>query len=180
VGSIVGQIARIVGCRAGGTAGSDEKVRWLVDELGFDAGINYRTQDLEEALAATCPDGIDVYFDNVGGDHLQAALNHLNAFGRIPACGSISGYNNEQPVPGPNNLAAIVRKRLTIRGFIVSDHADRREDFERDMSEWLRDGRVRYRETIFDGIDRAVDAFIGLLDGENIGKMLVRVGPGPA
>lgn len=180
VGSVAGQIAKIAGCRVVGSAGSDQKVTWLLDELGFDAAFNYRTVDLEAALAETCPDGIDVYFENVGGETLQAVLNHMNPFGRIAACGMISQYNNIEPQPGPNNLSLIVRQRLTIRGFIISDHADRRPDFERDMAQWLREGRVKSRETVVDGIENAVSAFLGMLRGENTGKMLVRLAPDPS
>jgi NADPH-dependent curcumin reductase CurA len=179
VGSIAGQLGKIAGCRVVGSAGSDAKVAWLKEELGFDAAFNYKGVNLEQALDETCPDGIDVYFENVGGDHLQAALNHMNPFGRIAACGMISQYNNAEPAPGPNNLSTIVRMRLTVRGFIVSDHLDRREAFEQDMSQWLAEGRIKHRETIVDGIDHAVDAFLGLLQGENLGKMLVKVGPAP-
>ena len=175
VGSIVGQIARIKGCRAVGSAGSDEKVSLLTNELGFDAAFNYKTSDLEEALGKTCPDGIDVYFENVGGDHLQAALNHMNSFGRISACGMISQYNNSEPMPGPNNLSTIVRQRLTIRGFILSDHAVRRPAFIADMSQWLREGKVKSEETVVQGIENAAGAFMGLLRGENTGKMLVKL-----
>ncbi|HKS90305.1 MAG TPA: NADP-dependent oxidoreductase [Tepidiformaceae bacterium] len=175
VGSVVGQLGKIVGCRVVGSAGSDEKVAWLRDELGFDAAFNYKVESPEDALARLCPEGIDVYFENVGGDHLQAALNHMNAFGRIAACGMISQYNNAKPQPGPNNLQAIVRQRLTIRGFIVSDHADRRPDFVRDMSMWLREGQVTDRVTVVEGIEDAPRAFLGLLHGENMGKMLVKL-----
>ncbi|GAB4337929.1 MAG: NADP-dependent oxidoreductase [Dehalococcoidia bacterium] len=179
VGSVAGQIAKIAGCRVVGSAGNDAKVAWLLEELGFDAAFNYRDVDLEAALSETCPEGVDVYFDNVGGETLQAALNHMNPFGRIAACGMISQYNNAEPQPGPNNLPLIVRNRLTMRGFIISDHGDRRADFERDMTTWLREGRVKNRETVVEGIENAVPAFLGLLRGENIGKMLVRVGPEP-
>lgn len=172
VGSIAGQIAKLKGCRVVGSAGSDEKVAWLRD-LGFDEGINYKAGDLDAALGRACPDGIDVYFENVGGDHLQAALNHMNPFGRIPACGMISQYNS--PQPGPNNLSAIVRQRLTVRGFILSDHADRRPAFLADMTQWLAEGKLTSHETVVDGIENAVEAFIGLLRGENTGKMLVRL-----
>ena len=175
VGSVVGQIGKIVGCRVVGSAGSDEKVAWLRDELGFDAAFNYKVEGPEDALARLCPEGIDIYFENVGGDHLQAALNHMNPFGRIAACGMISQYNNAEPQPGPNNLQAIVRQRLTIRGFIVSDHADRRPDFVRDMSMWLREGQVTDRVTVVEGIENAPRAFLGLLNGENMGKMLVKL-----
>ena len=176
VGSIVGQIAKIKGCRVVGSAGSDEKVALLTGKLGFDAAFNYKTSDLEEALTRTCPDGIDVYFENVGGDHLQAALNHMNPFGRIPACGMISQYNNSEPMPGPNNLSTVVRQRLTIRGFILSDHAARRPAFLADMSQWLREGKVKSEETVVQGIENAASAFMGLLRGENTGKMLVKLG----
>jgi NADPH-dependent curcumin reductase CurA len=175
VGSVAGQIARIKGCRVVGSAGSEAKVAWLTDELGFDAAFNYKTSNLEDALTAAAPAGIDVYFDNVGGEHLQAALNHMNPFGRISACGSISQYNNATPQPGPNNLSIIVRNRLTMQGFIVSDHFDRRAAFNADMAQWLREGKVKGAETVVHGIENAVGAFIGLLRGENTGKMLVEL-----
>ncbi len=177
VGSIVGQIAKLKGCRVVGSAGSDAKVTFLREELRFNAAFNYKTLGLDQALAQTCPDGIDVYFDNVGGDHLQAALNHMNPFGRIPVCGMISAYNNEAPVPGPNNLMVIIRQRLLVKGFIISDHLDRRPAFVTDMTMWLREGSVKTRETIVEGLANAPAAFIGMLHGENTGKMLVRVGP---
>ena len=176
VGSIVGQIAKIKGCRVVGSAGSDEKGALLTGKLGFDSAFNYKTSDLEEALTRTCPDGIDVYFENVGGDHLQAALNHMNPFGRISACGMISQYNNSEPMPGPNNLSKIVGQRLTIRGFILTDHAARRPAFLADMSQWLREGKVKSEETVVEGIENAASAFMGLLRGENTGKMLVKLG----
>ena len=176
VGSVAGQIAKLRGCRVIGSAGSPEKTAWLLDDLGFDAAIDYRADDLEAALAEHAPDGVDVYFDNVGHDHLQAALNHMNEHGRVVACGSIAGYNEAEPRPGPNNLAHIVRKRLTVRGFIVSDHADRRAAFLADMRRWLAEGEVRSRRTVIEGLERAPDAFLGLFDGSNIGKMVVRIG----
>ena len=175
VGSVAGQIAKVRGCRVVGSAGSDEKVAWLVDDLGFDHALNYRTTDLEAALAEHAPDGIDVYFDNVGYDHLQAALNHMNERGRIVACGAIAGYNAAEPLPGPNNLSLVVRQRLTMRGFVVSDHADRRDAFLADMRRWLAEGAVRSRETVVDGLARAPEAFLGLFEGANIGKMVVRL-----
>ena len=175
VGSIAGQIARIKGCRVVGSAGSREKVNFLVNELGFDAAINYREGNLDQALAAHCPNGIDVYFDNVGGDHLQAALGLMNAFGRVSACGMISQYNNAQPVPGPNNLTNIVRNRLLVQGFIISDHLDRRAAFLADMSAWIREGEIKHRETVVEGLENAPRAFLGLLQGENTGKMLVKL-----
>jgi NADPH-dependent curcumin reductase CurA len=175
VGSLVGQIAKIKGCRVVGSAGSRAKVDFLRNELRFDAAINYHEENLEEALARHCPDGIDVYFDNVGGDHLQAALGLMNPFGRIPACGMISQYNNTTPAPGPNNLTNIVRSRLTLQGFIISDHLDRRPAFIAEMGAWLREGKVKSRETIVEGLENAPHALIGLLQGENTGKMLVKL-----
>ncbi|MEE8421293.1 MAG: NADP-dependent oxidoreductase [Dehalococcoidia bacterium] len=180
VGSVAGQIAKIEGCRVIGSAGSDEKIDWLTRDLGFDAAFNYKTSPPAEALAEAAPDGIDVYFDNVGYDHLEAAITHMNDFGRIAACGSISGYNSQDPAhprPGPDNLAFIVRKRLRMRGFIVSDHADRRADFRADMERWLAEGAVRSRETVLDGIEQAPAAFMGLFNGTNTGKMLVQLAP---
>jgi NADPH-dependent curcumin reductase CurA len=178
VGTAVGSIAKLKGCRVVGSAGSDAKVAFLQDELGFDAAFNYKSADLEVALGEACPDGVDIYFDNVGGDHLQAALNHMNPFGRIPACGMISLYNSATPVPGPTNLALIVRQRLTVKGFIISDHFDRRRQFLEDTAAWLREGRVKNVETVVEGIENAPRAFIGLLHGENVGKMVVRLGEG--
>lgn len=177
VGSIAGQVAKVTGCRVIGSAGTDEKVRWLVDDLGFDAAFNYHDVDLEAALAEHAPGGIDGYFDNVGYEHLQAAITHMNDHGRVAACGSIAGYNSATPKPGPNNLSFVVRKRITIRGFIVSDHVDRRPAFFAEMIRWLAEGAVRPRETVVDGIERAPEAFMGLFDGANIGKMVVRLAP---
>ncbi len=171
VGSTAGQIARIKGARVIGSAGSDEKVAWLRDELGFDQAFNYKTASLREELA----DGIDVYFDNVGGDHLEAAIHAMRLYGRIVACGSISRYNDTAPSPGPRNMHMIVTKRLRMQGFIIFDHNDRYPDFVRDVSGWIRDGSLKHRETIVDGIEHAPQAFIGLLEGENVGKMLVRL-----
>jgi NADPH-dependent curcumin reductase CurA len=175
VGSLVGQLAKIQGCRAVGSAGSDDKVRHLVDDLGFDDAFNYKSEDLAAALRRTCPDGIDIYFENVGGALLEAALLHMKPFGRIPVCGMISQYNATEASPGPRSLIAMIPKRLLLQGFIVSDHWDRLDAFARDVSGWLRDGRIRYDETIVDGIENAADAFLGLLRGENTGKMLVRL-----
>jgi NADPH-dependent curcumin reductase CurA len=173
VGSVAGQIGKELGCRVIGSAGSDEKVRWLTEDLGFDAAFNYHEVDLEQALAEAAPDGIDAYFDNVGYEHLQAAINHLNDFGRVALCGSIAGYNAAEPLPGPNNLASIVRKRLTLQGFIISDHAERRPEFLREMQGWIAEGQLRPRETVVEGLDHAVDAFRSLFDGGNTGKMIV-------
>ncbi len=176
VGSAVGQMARIAGCRVIGSAGSDEKIAWL-QELGCDGVFNYREQPPHLAVKELCPDGIDIYFDNVGGEHLEAAIGALRAFGRVVACGSISRYNDAEPAPGPRNMFMVVTKRIRIQGFIISDHFDRFGEFARQAGGWVRDGRLQYRETVVDGIENAPQAFLGLLRGENIGKMLVKVGP---
>jgi hypothetical protein len=175
VGSAAGQMAKIAGCRVLGSAGSPEKLAWL-GELGFDAAFDYRERPAREALAELAPDGIDVYFDNVGGDHLEAAIGALRRYGRIVACGSISRYNDLEPTPGPRNLFMVVTKRLRMEGYIISDHFDRFPEFYAQAGRWMREGRLRYRETVIDGIENAPRAFLGLLRGDNIGKMLVRVG----
>ena len=181
VGSIVCQIARIKGCRVVGSAGSDEKVAWLCDQAGVDAAFNYKTVDrLSAELARHCPNGIDVYFDNVGGKHLEAALTHMNAFGRVVLCGMISQYNLTTPAPGPRNLVVAVGRRLTLRGFIVSDHWDRLPQFTADMGAWIAQGEIQWKETVVEGIENAPRAFISLFKGENFGKMLVKIGPDPA
>jgi NADPH-dependent curcumin reductase CurA len=176
VGSAAGQMARIAGCRVIGSAGSAEKLGWL-RELGFDEAFDYREQEPRAALAELAPDGIDIYFDNVGGDHLEAAIGALRNHGRIVACGSISRYNDAAPAPGPRNMFMVVTKRIRMQGYIISDHYERFGEFAREAAEWVHDGRLRYRETIVDGIENAPRAFLGLLRGENIGKMLVKVGP---
>ena len=175
VGSAVGQIARIKGCRVIGSAGGAEKVAHLQDDLGFHHAFDYRQADILAELRDAAPQGIDVYFDNVGGEHLQAALNHMKPNGRIPLCGMISQYNATEPVPGPNNLAMAIGLGLTLRGFIVSNFNHLRADFLRDMTQWVKSGELRYRETTFDGIERAPEAFIGLFTGANTGKMIVNL-----
>ena len=178
VGAIVCQIAKIKGCRVVGSAGSAEKVAWLQEEVGVDAAFNYKEVDnLVDELRRHCPDGIDIYFENVGGDHLQAALTLMNNFGRVVLCGMISQYNNTKPEPGPNNLMLAVGKRLKLQGFIVSDHQDRLPDFYADMSRWIADGKIKWKETVIEGIEQAPAAFIGLFTGENFGKMVVKLGP---
>jgi NADPH-dependent curcumin reductase CurA len=172
VGSVAGQIAKLKGCRVIGSAGTPEKVAW-VRELGFDEVFDYRETETREALR----EGIDVYFDNVGGPTLEAAISALRVRGRVVACGAISQYNATEPRPGPRNMFMIVTKRLRLEGFIVSDRYGRYPEFLADMSGWVRDGTVRYRETVVDGIEHAPEAFVGLLQGDNVGKMLVRVGP---
>jgi len=178
VGSVAGQIAKARGCTVIGSAGSPEKVAWL-RELGFDHAFDYKTADLRAELAEAAPDGIELYFDNVGGDHLQAALGALRPHGRVVACGMISRYNDERPLPGPTNLTLVVGKRLRMQGFIVSDHRERFPAILAELGSWLRDGTVVSRETVADGIESAPGAFIGLMRGENFGKMLVRIGPAP-
>lgn len=176
VGSTACQIARIEGASVVGSAGSDEKVAWLQDELGVDTAFNYKTvENLIRYLPGVAGDGFDLYFDNVGGDHLEAALFNMADFGRVVLCGAIGQYNAMIPPKGPRSLTAAIPKRLTLRGFIVSDHQDLREDFVREMSGWIRKGDLTWKETVFEGIDHAVDAFLGLFSGENTGKMLVKV-----
>jgi hypothetical protein len=176
VGSAAGQMAKIAGCRVIGSAGSPEKVAWL-GELGFDAAFDYRRQPVRDALRDAAPDGIDIYFDNVGGDHLEAAVGALVNRGRVVCCGSISRYNDVEPAPGPRNMFMVVTKRLRLEGFIISDHTDSFGEFHEAASAWFREGRLRYRETVIEGIENAPRAFLGLLRGENVGKMLVQVGP---
>ena len=178
VGSLVGQIARLKGAsRVIGSAGGPEKAAWLHDDAGFDAVIDYKQGDLRRQLRAAAPDGIDVYFDNVGGEHLEAAIGALRLHGRIAVCGMISQYNATEAAPGPRNLARFISNRLTMRGFLVSDHGHLREDFRRDMAGWLADGKIAWRETVTEGIESALGAFQGLLTGGNTGKMLVRLAP---
>ncbi len=178
VGSIVGQLAKIKGCRAVGVAGSPAKCDYVVKELGFDACVSYRSPDLFASLKDVCPKGIDVYFDNVGGDVLKTVLRLVNPFARIPLCGLISQYNATELPPGPN-MGPVLVNRVTIRGFIVSDHVDRLPAFLADTAGWVRAGRLKYREDIVEGLEQAPRAFIGLLRGDNLGKMLVKVGADP-
>ena len=174
VGSMAGQIAKLKGAgRVIGSAGTDEKVRWL-REVGFDAAFNYRAGAVLDQLREAAPDGIDVYFDNVGAD-LDAALVMLNNHGRVAMCGAIAHYNATEPPPGPSNLGLVVSKRLTLRGFIIIDHQHRTPDMIADVSGWLREGKITHAETIVDGLDHAPGAFIDLLRGANTGKMLVRL-----
>ena len=181
VGAVVCQIAKLKDCRVVGSAGSPAKVAWLLDEAGVDAAFNYReVADLAAELGRHCPQGIDVYFENVGGAHLEAALQHMNTSGRIAVCGMISQYNATAPAPGPRNLALVIGKRLTLQGFIVSDHAGRQPQFSTDMRQWLAAGRIKWQETVVEGLERAPQALIGLFKGENVGKMLVKIGPSPA
>jgi len=181
VGAVVCQIAKAKGSkRVVGSAGSDEKCKYL-KEIGCDEAINYKTcGDLNAAVTKAFPDGIGVYFDNVGGGHLEAALGNMRQFGRLAECGMIEQYNATEPPPGPRNLIMTVGLSLTMRGFIVSNHFEMMPEFMRDMATWIKAGKMKWRETIADGIDKAPEAFIGLFKGENFGKMLVRVGPDKA
>jgi NADPH-dependent curcumin reductase CurA len=178
VGSVVGQIARILGCKSVGIAGTDAKCRYVVEELGFDACLNYKTQDLDRALAEACPSGIDIYYENVGGTVTGAVLRHINRGARIPLVGLISQYNATEPPPGPN-LVPLLFKRALVQGFIVSDHPEREEDFLRNVSAWLKAGKLKNREHIVEGLENAPRAFFGLFTGENFGKLIVRASPDP-
>ena len=175
VGSVAGQIAKLKGAaRVIGSAGSEEKVSWL-REIGFDAAFNYKAAPVFGQLREAAPAGIDVYFDNVGGDHLEASLAVLNAHGRVAMCGAIAHYNATELPAGPHNLGLVIGKRLTLRGFIVSDHQDRAPAMIADVGGWLRDGKLFHTETVVDGLDQAPSAFINLLRGHNTGKMIVRL-----
>ncbi|MGV9388978.1 NADP-dependent oxidoreductase [Streptomyces olivaceus] len=176
VGSQVGQIAKLKGAaRVIGSAGSDEKVALLVDEYGFDAAFNYKDGPVSKQLRAAAPDGIDVYFDNVGGEHLEAAIGSLNLNGRIAICGAISVYNNTEPAPGPKNLARLIQTRGRIEGFLVGDHYDLQPQFVEEVGPWVASGALKYRETVVEGIENNLEAFLGVLRGDNTGKMIVKI-----
>jgi NADPH-dependent curcumin reductase CurA len=176
VGQIAGQLAKLKGAkRVVGSAGSADKVRRLTGEFGFDAAFNYRDGSVTEQLAQAAPEGIDLYFDNVGGDHLEAALNNLNVHGRIAVCGMISGYNATEASSAPRNLGQIVARRATIRGLLVSDHEDLLPQFVADVAPLIGSGQLRYTETVIEGLTNAPGAFLGLMRGENTGKMLVKI-----
>jgi len=176
VGSVACQIAKNHGCTVVASAGSEEKVAWLTDELGVDVAFNYKSVgSLMSFLPTVAGGGFDLYFDNVGGDHLEAALLQMKDFGRVALCGMIDQYNAAIPPAGPRTLIVAIGRRLTIRGFIVSDHLDRQPRFVEDMARWIGEGRMKWKETVYEGIDSAVDAFLGLFSGANIGKMLVKL-----
>ena len=178
VGSVAGQIAKILGCRVVGLAGTDAKCRWITDDLGFDAAINYRDcGPLTEAIAGACPEGVDVYFDNVGGAILDAALMNPKDHARIVFCGAISGYNAAEPVPGPYNWWQILARSVTVQGFLVSNHVAQFPQGVARMSEWVAAGRIRFQEQIVDGFENTLAAFLTLFDGTNTGKLIVRVVP---
>ncbi|MFB8771255.1 NADP-dependent oxidoreductase [Streptomyces broussonetiae] len=176
VGSQVGQLAKLKGAsRVIGSAGSAEKVRLLVEEYGFDAAFNYKDGPVSRQLRAAAPDGIDVYFDNVGGDHLEAAIGSLNRGGRIAVCGMISVYNSTEPAPGPRNLARLIQTRGRIEGFLVGDHYDLQPQFVSEVGPWVASGALKYRETVVEGIENNLEAFLGVLRGDNTGKMIVKL-----
>jgi NADPH-dependent curcumin reductase CurA len=176
VGTMVGQIARLAGCRVVGTAGRQDKCDWLVRELGFDAAVDYKAGGVRRALAAACPAGIDVYFDNTGGAVLDAALSLMNLRGRIACCGNVSQYDVEKPAPGPMAVPGlVVTKRLRMEGFIVMDFFDRRAEAETRLARWVEEGRIKAIVDVVDGLERAPEALIGLFEGKNRGKMAVRV-----
>jgi NADPH-dependent curcumin reductase CurA len=168
-------MAKLRGNRVIGSAGSDAKVAYLLDELGVDAAFNYRAGPLPELLREAAPDGIDVYFDNVGGDHLEAAIGALRRHGRVAICGAISEYDAAEPPPGPSNLFLCVANDLTIRGFRGSSNVHLLPEMTREVGGWLRDGSLRYRETVVEGLERAPEALAGLLRGDNTGKTLVKI-----
>ena len=182
VGSVVGQIAKLKGCRAVGIAGGPRKCAYVVEELGFDTCVDHRGADLPQALARACPDGIDVYFENVGGAVFDAVLPLLNPRARVPVCGLIAQYNDTDPAPGTNLLGLLPRtiltKRIRMQGFIIfDDFGPRFGEFQQAMGDWVRAGRIKYREDVVEGLENAPAAFIGLLQGENFGKLIVRVSP---
>ena len=178
VGSVVAQIAKIKGCRVVGSAGSDDKCRWLLEQAGADAAVNYRTTgSLLGDVSKACPKGIDIYYENVGGEHLETALELMNSHGRLVMCGMISMYNALEAPPGPRNLVNVIGRSLKMQGFVVSDFIDMVPEFYANMGAWIGAGRIKWQETVHDGIANAPKAFLGLFRGDNAGKMLVRVGP---
>ncbi|MCT1364679.1 MULTISPECIES: NADP-dependent oxidoreductase [unclassified Microbacterium] len=178
VGTAVGQIAKLLGAgRVIGSAGSPEKVALLTEKYGYDAAFNYKDGPVREQLAALAPEGVDVFFDNVGGDHLEAALDVMNDGGRIALCGAITSYNTTEPVPGPDNMANIITRGLRLQGFTLANYLHLSPEFSEKMTRWFAEGRIAYDETIVDGIENTVDAFLDMMRGANTGKMLVRVAP---
>jgi NADPH:quinone reductase len=176
VGMTVGQIAKIKGCRVVGIAGSDRKIQYLLDELGFDAAINYKTtRDIRKALADACPDGVDIYFDNVGGEISDAVMRLLNPHARIPICGQISLYNLEKADVGPRIQPLLLVNKALMKGFIVSDYAARFDEGITQLAQWFKQGKLKYKENIVEGFENTIDAFLGLFKGENLGKQLVKV-----
>lgn len=176
VGSVAGQIAKIQGCRVVGIAGGPAKCAWLVDQLGFDGAIDYKREDVPAALARLCPDGVDVSFENVGGALMDAVFQRLNRGGRMAVCGLISGYNDEAPLAGPADFARVLMNRLTIRGFVVIDHLARSKDAAADLSRWIAEGRMQWKDHVVEGLEAAPDALQRLFTGNHDGKLMVRIG----
>ncbi|MBI1789389.1 MAG: NADP-dependent oxidoreductase, partial [Acidobacteria bacterium] len=179
VGSLTGQIGKIKDCRVVGLAGSEEKCRWITEELGFDAAINYKTESVRDALQHHCPKGIDIYFDNVGGRILEIALGLINVHARIPVCGAISQYNATAPVPGPANLSVLITKRARMEGFVVVDYLHRSREAIPDLSKWYAEGRLRYRVDVVKGLENTPSAINKLFDGSNQGKLIVQISGEP-
>ena len=177
VGSLVGQIGKIKGCRVVGLAGSDEKCHWIKDDLGFDAAINNKTENVLESLQRDCPQGIDIYFDNVGGPILEAVLWLINLKARISVCGMITQYNQDEPAPGPANLFNLISKRARMEGFLCSDYMPRAEEAFTQMIGWVMQGKLKYRVDVVQGLENAPKALLKLFDGSNHGKLIVQVGP---
>ena len=175
VGSLVGQIGKIKGCRVVGLAGTDEKCRWLTEELGFDAAINYKTEPVYESLKKHCPDGIDIYFENVGGEILDAVLALINNFARIPLCGLISGYNATERIPGPYNFSRLLTRRARLQGFIVIDYMARAQEAMADLGKWYMEGKLKYRVDVVEGLKEAPRAVNKLFEGSNQGKLIIKV-----
>lgn len=175
VGSTAGQIAKLKGAHVVGIAGTDEKVKYLLDTLGFDAAINYNTEDVKTALAEACPNGIDVYYENVGGEISDAVFPLLNQFARIPVCGAISAYNNKTVDLGPRVQHYLIKTSARMQGFIVGNYADRFEEGEKDLAQWLREGKLQYEETVTEGFEQTIQAFLNLFEGANLGKSIVKV-----
>ncbi len=179
VGSIAGQIARLRGCRVAGIVGSDDKCAWITGELGFDAAVNYKTGDLERDLRRHCPDGVDVFFDNVGGETLDTVLGLINTGARIVICGAISTYNATEPVPGPYNMRMLLVRRARIQGFIVFDYRDRYREATARLAQWVKEGKIAYAEDVVEGLEQAPKVINRLFDGSNTGKLIVRISDEP-
>ena len=180
VGSMVGQIARIQGCRVVGIAGSDDKCKWLTDTAGFDAAINYKTEDVGAALDKHCPDGIDINFENVGGEIMDTILTRLNDFARMPLCGLISSYNATDPVPGPYNFSMLLMRHVTLKGFIVTDYMERFPEGMQAMGQWLMEGKIKFETDVVNGLENAPGSLERLFTGKNLGKLVVEVSTPPA
>jgi NADPH-dependent curcumin reductase CurA len=178
-GSIAGQIAKISGCRVVGIAGTDEKCAWVTNKLGFDACINYRAEDVADRLRATCPDGVDVFFDNVGGEILQSVLDRINLRARVVLCGAISMYNSPEPPPGPSNYMQLIVKRARMEGFLVLDYVSRFPEAQLQMASWVVDGKIQHAEDVVPGLENAPAALNRLFTGANTGKVIVQVGEEP-